>query len=99
MSDDPTVDGEGIEDRARAGVEHLQAAAREAISAARALLDVAEELVEDPAAVQAAVGSLGSIVQAALSRVRPPVPPGGPGGPGDAGGDGDDGRVQRIKVS
>jgi hypothetical protein len=97
MSEEPTVGGEGLDDRARAGVEHLQAAAREAISAARALLDVAEELVDDPAAVQAAVGSLGSVVQAALSRVRPPGAAGSTDGEGDDGDD--DGRVQRIKVS
>jgi hypothetical protein len=57
---------------------------------------VAEELVEDPAAVQAAVGSLGSVVQAALSRVRPP---GTSGSGDDDDDDGDDGRVQHIKVS
>lgn len=34
--------------RARDGVEHLQAAARELIAAARAGLDVAEEVVNDP---------------------------------------------------
>jgi hypothetical protein len=37
------------EERARQGVEHLQAAAFEVISALRAFLDVAEDLVKDPA--------------------------------------------------
>jgi hypothetical protein len=53
-------------DRAREGVEHLQAAARELIHAARAVLDVAEDLVDDPdavAAVAGAVGALGDVVR------------------------------------
>ena len=41
------------------GVEHLQAAAREVIRAARSLLDAAEGLVEDPAALQGLLGTLG----------------------------------------
>lgn len=90
---------DGLDERARAGIEHLQAAAREAIGAARALLDVAEELVEDPAVVQSALGSLGSVLQAALGSVRVPRSAGGhvpdPGGEGD---EGEGGRVQRIKV-
>lgn len=52
--------------RAREGVEHLQAAARELIHAARAVLDVAEDLVDDPdavAAVAGAVGALGDLVR------------------------------------
>ena len=53
-------------DRAREGVTHLQAAARELIHAARAVLDVAEDLVDDPdavAAVAGAVGALGDVVR------------------------------------
>ncbi len=42
------------------GVDLLQAAARDAIVAARSLLDVAEELLDDPAALGAAVTSLRS---------------------------------------
>ena len=38
-------------ERAREGVEHLQAAARELIEAARAALDVAEDVVNDPDAM------------------------------------------------
>lgn len=44
------------------GIEHLRAAAREMIGASRALLDVAEELLERPDGVGdllAAVGSVG----------------------------------------
>jgi hypothetical protein len=39
-------------ERARDSVEHLRAAARELIAAARAALDVAEDIVEDPSAVR-----------------------------------------------
>lgn len=39
-------------ERARDGLEHLQAAARELIAAARAALDVAEDIVDDPSVVR-----------------------------------------------
>lgn len=84
--------GERPEDLARAGVEHLQAAAREAIQATRSLLDAAEELVDDPSAVQNLVGTIASVAQAAAARLR--------GEPtGSSPDDDDDGRVQRIRVS
>ena len=69
-------------DRAREGVEHLQAAARELIHAARAVLDVAEDLVDDPdavAAVAGAVGALGDLVRhraAAWTGAGPTAEPG-----------------------
>ena len=47
------------DDRAREGLEHLQAAARELIQAARAMLDVAEDLVNDPEAVASLAGTVG----------------------------------------
>lgn len=84
--------GERPEDLARAGVEHLQAAAREVIQATRSLLDAAEELVDDPSAVQNLVGTIASVAQAAAARLR-----GEPTGSGPD--DDDDGRVQRIRVS
>lgn len=40
------------DDRARQGIEHLQAAGIEVISALRAFLDAAETLVRDPAAAE-----------------------------------------------
>lgn len=84
--------GERPEDLARAGVEHLQAAAKEVIQATRSLLDAAEELVDDPSAVQSLVGTIASVAQAAAMRLR--------GEAGDSGPDDDDGgRVQRIRVS
>jgi hypothetical protein len=55
------------EDRARDVVEHLQAAALEMIAAARAALDVAEELVKDP---QSAAGALGGMPEAARRGSR-----------------------------
>ena len=87
----------GTDDLARAGLEHLQAAAREAIHAARVLLDVAERVVDDPAAVQAAVGSLGAVAQAALQRLR--VPDATSSADDGASGRDDDGPIQRIRVS
>lgn len=74
--------------RLAAGLEHLQRAAREMIAASRALLDVAEELVEDPKAAAGVVDLLGSLAD----RGRPV-----PGAPGD--GDDDEPPVQRIPVS
>ena len=55
-------------DRARDGIQHLQAAARELIHAARALLDVAEDLVDDPAAIATVAGALGAMGDAARRR-------------------------------
>lgn len=84
------------DERARQGVEHLQAAAVEVIAALRAFLDVAEDVVRDPSAVTAFAASLIDIAR----------PPGGatPTGsrPDDAGGPEDtsaEPRVTRIRVS
>lgn len=74
---------------ARAGLEHLQAAAREVIQATRSLLDAAEELVDDPKAVQSLVGSLATIAQAAASRLRTEA----------EAGSSDAAHVERIRVS
>lgn len=55
---------DGARDRARESVEHLQAAARELIAAARAALDAAEGLVDDPdmaTAVAGAAAKLGDL--------------------------------------
>jgi len=109
-----TTDGHlppGAQERAREGVQHLQAAARELIAAARAALDVAEQWVEDPEALASAVSVLAGLGELAR-RTAGTTPPGagpaarpGPGGPADPGddagpdGDGDEPRVQRIPVS
>ena len=60
-------------DRAREGIQHLQAAARELIHAARALLDVAEDLIDDPAAIATLAGALGAIGDAARRRATTPA--------------------------
>jgi hypothetical protein len=53
------------EQRAREAVEHLQSAAIEVIASMRAFLDVAEDLVRDPAQLAAVVEHL---------VPRPPAP-------------------------
>ena len=79
------------DDKVQQGLEHLQAAAREMIQATRSLLDAAEELVEDPKAVQGLMGTLATVVQTAAGRFRT--------GGTSSDDDDDDGHVQRIKVS
>jgi hypothetical protein len=59
------------EDRARDAFDHLQAAALEMIAAARAALDVAEELVKDP---PSAGGALGGLVEAGRRDPRSDSP-------------------------
>jgi hypothetical protein len=59
-----TPDGEmsaGAQARAREGLEHLRAAARELIAAARAALDVAEEVVNDPESIATLAGTLATV--------------------------------------
>lgn len=64
---DPTP---GPADRAKEGLDHLQAAALEAIAAARALLDVAEEVVREPGAI----GDVARTVVAMAAALRPEAP-------------------------
>lgn len=93
--------GPDLDPRLQAGLDHLQRAAREVIAASRALLDVAEELVDDPKAAAGVVDLLGSLGAVAARRARSGVrhDAGGPA----AGADPDDGDdeppVQRIPVS
>ena len=68
------------------GIEALQSAAAEAIHAARAVLDVAEELLTDPRTATAVSNVIGSMARGAV-RSQPPEGP-----------DDEDG-VQRIPVS
>jgi hypothetical protein len=81
-------------DRARDGLQHLQAAARELILAARALLDVVEDLVDDPAALATLVGAVGSLGD--IARRRATMPP--DGNPGDDGAESGT-VIQRITVA
>jgi hypothetical protein len=80
------------EDRAAQGIDHLQAAALEMIQAARAFLDIAEEVVADRDKVADVVAGLGTLAEAAGRAARAGGP--GPTGPAD-----DDDRVQPIRVS
>lgn len=97
MSDEPN-------EATQEAMAHLRAAALEMIGAARAVLDLTERLVEDPAPLVQAV--------AALAAAARPVPAGPVGVDGDGGADdapGSDGstrpgprprpRVQHIRVS
>lgn len=95
--EDPQVDAgtsrSGGEGRPPPGVDALQAAAQEAIDATRALLDVAEALVNDPETARR-IGSLvdaarTTITRAATASDRTERDDDGP----------DDGGVQRIPLS
>jgi hypothetical protein len=74
------------EDPLGRGIEALQAAAAEAIAAARAMLDVAEELVADPRTAEAVTNLLGSVARGGVRHRHDDDP------------DDEDG-VQRIPVS
>jgi hypothetical protein len=90
------------------GLEHLRAAAGELIQACRAVLDVAEELLDDPATVSAVADGLGSLLRGAADlgrRAASGVDLAGRGehdhhtGGADEGREGaDSSRVQRIRV-
>lgn len=83
------------EDRAHEGIEHLQAAAKELIAAARAFLDVAEDLVDDPTPLLAVVSVLGEVAAPFVARAKAATATDGrePSEPAPAP------RVQHIRVS
>lgn len=92
------------EDRANQGLDHLQAAALEMIHAARAFLDVAEEVVADQDKVAEIIHVLGSVADAATRAARGEPLRGrgrddGPDGREDGGPDDGSGGVQHIPVS
>lgn len=58
------------DERANQGLDHLQAAALEMIHAARAFLDVAEDVVSDQHKVAEIVEVLGSVADAATRAAR-----------------------------
>ena len=64
----------GTGDRARDAVEHLQRAAREMIAAARAALDVADDLVDDPEAMASALHAVGGLGDLLRDRVGVTAP-------------------------
>lgn len=58
------------DDRAAAGLDHLQAAALELIQAARSFLDVAEDLVADQEKVAEVVSAFGTVADIAARAAR-----------------------------
>jgi hypothetical protein len=79
------------DERAAEGLEHLQNAAVELIEAARAFLDVAEDLVRDPAVAATIVQGAATLARLMATGAAPPRaasedPPG-------------EGRVRHIRVS
>ena len=72
-------------------VRHLQAAATEVIAAARAALDLAEELVDDPSSLIEAVAILADLGRSVISGAQPADE--SPGEPRS------EPRVQHIRVS
>lgn len=98
------------EERAGEGVDHLQAAARELIEAARAFLDVADDLVSDPKVAEGLLTGLGGLADTAREAARDAARraagfgPGAGGADGEGSGaeggeDGDDEGFQHIPVS
>jgi hypothetical protein len=88
------------DERVAAGVDHLQAAAREMIAAARSFLDVIEDLVADPDKVADVLAAVGTAARSA-SRVARDAAGGPPSGDGQRRGSDSDGGggVQHIRVS
>ena len=76
--------------RVAAGLEHLQRAALEMIGAARAFLDVMEELVTDEEKVAEVVDAVGAATRAAARAMSQPA---------DGAENTGDRRIQRIDVS
>lgn len=85
------------DDRAGEGVDHLQAAARELIAAARAFLDVAEDVVRDPKVAEGLLAGLGDLADQARTAARDAA--GRATERRDGADDEDDGGVQHIHVS
>ena len=85
MTDPEEPGAEATDPRLQAGLEHLQRAAHEVIAASRALLDAAEDVVDDPRAARTLIDLFGSV--ATRARRGPPHR------------DDDNPPVQRIPVS
>lgn len=92
-----TGDPSGSETRAAQGVEHLQAAAHEMIQAARAFLDVMEDLVGDEEKVASVAEAFGSIARGAARAAQTATHP--KDAPNTGGDEGFDDGVQHIRVS
>ena len=72
------------EERALEAIGRLQAAALEMIAAARAFLDLAEDLVADPAPLLALATAVGELAGPIVERARAATRPGAPTASGDA---------------
>jgi hypothetical protein len=103
-ADTPGPDGDAA-DPVQTGIDQFQRAALEAIRAGRAMLDAAESILEDPAAAEAVVRSVGTVARNATEAVagfatgRWPTPRATPGAePDDPDEDRPDG-FERISVS
>lgn len=83
------------EERAGEGIDHLQRAASEVIAAARAFLDVAEDLVADRERMAEVAAVVGSVANAAAESVGNAART----GPFTRSGATDDDRIQHIDVS
>ena len=94
MGYDDTGDQPVNDERAATGVEHLQAAAREMVEAARAFLDVIDDFVGDDEKVASVAEAFGSIARGAARSARSD-PDASSGGDDE----GHDGPVQHIRVS
>jgi hypothetical protein len=79
------------DERAAEGLEHLQAAALELIAAARAFLDVAEDVVREPGVAATIVHAAAGLGRVVLGGSEPSAPE--PETPSDVG------RVRHIHVS
>jgi hypothetical protein len=79
----------GPQTRAREGLDHLQTAARELIEAARAMLDVVEEVVAEPESAAALGRLVGDLLRQRDGQDR---------ARDDDGDRGDGSEIQRITV-
>ena len=64
------IRGPAADPRVEAGIDHLQTAATELIGAARAFLDVIEEVVTDRDRMTGAAESLGAVAEAVVRGAR-----------------------------
>jgi hypothetical protein len=89
------ADPDGRSARTLEGVGHLRAAALEAIAAARAFLDVVEDVIEDPSVGDEVLSNVADLAESMGARLRNTRPT-----KGSSSDDGDDGpgRVQRIPM-
>lgn len=84
-------------------IGHLQAAALEMISAARAFLEVAEKVVQNPETVRTAVVTVAAVAKAMMQSVESNVTSATADDPGTNGertnGDGRPARIEHIELS